>query len=118
MNIAAIEKSLIRIKTIETHLSRFDSDPLLIEDFEDNLLQLQIEYGQEMNEILFEIYDEHCEDDKIFPLIDYAKEGGVNVEAEDFPGVNAILKLKPKPLRFELEHPKGEYREVVWSLAS
>ncbi len=118
MNFSAIEKSLIKIKIIEAHLSTFESDPLLTEDFQETLMHLQMEYGYQMNEILFEIYDEHCEDDRIHPFVDYVKGGGVMVEADDFPGVNACLKLKAKPLRFELEDPQNTYTQVVWSRAS
>lgn len=118
MNLKAIEKSLIKIRTIEAHLSMFESDPLLAEDYEETMIQLQIQCGNELNEILFEIYDEHCEDDRVRPLRDYVNSEGIMVEAEDFPGVNACLKLKTMPLRFELEHPEDGYTEVVWSIAS
>ena len=118
MNYTAIEKSLIKVRAIERHLSMFEGDPLLTEDYEETLLQLQMQYGHEMSEILFEIYDEHCEDDRVHPFMDYAKSEGIMVEAEDFPGVQACLKLKTTPLRFELEHPEKTYKEVVWSLAS
>lgn len=118
MDYAAIEKSLIKIRTIETHLTLFESDPLLTEDYEETMYQLQVQYGHEMGEILFEIYDEHCEDDRIHPFVDYIKGSGIMVEADDFPGVRACLKLKTMPLRFELEHPNKEYSETVWSMAS
>lgn len=118
MNFAIIEKSLVKIKTIESHLSFYESDPLLVEDFQETIMLLQIQFGHEMNEILFEIYDEHCEDDRIYPFVDYARREGIMVESEDFPGVNACLKLKTMPLRFELEHPDKAYSEIVWSMAS
>lgn len=118
MNATAIEKTLIKLKTIEKHLNSYEHDPLLVEDYHESITQLQMQYGHEMNEILFSIYDEYCEDDPIRPFTDYIHREGVEVEADDFPGVKAHLILNTHPLRFELQHPKGEYKQVVWSLAS
>lgn len=100
------------------HIELVESDPLLLEDYEGQLKELKIQYGQYLNDVLFDIYDEYCEDDSCPELTEFLKNPNVVVHPEDFPNATAILSLKVHPLRFLLSDVDHTHEEVIWKNAS
>lgn len=106
-----------KIVSIRTHLDLYENDPLLMESFEEYYLQLKNEYGAFLQSLLFDVYDEYCEDNEVAEIEHYFNLEGVEVEAEDVPGVYANLRIKANPLRLELKARHDEFKEIVWAAA-
>ena len=117
MRINELNRLINQIFTIKTHIDLYEGDPELLESYEGHLRQLKLRHGQYLDELLFEIYDEHCEDSEIMDFAKYLSQDGVNVEAEDFPGVKASLTLRPNPLRFILSDTEQQHQEIIWKAA-
>lgn len=109
-----MSKLINKIYTIKSHLEMHESDPLLIESYNDYYHQLKQQHGHYLNELLFGIYDEHCSDDEVREISDYLSPVGVAVEAYDLPGIHARLHLKPEPLRITLTDVKFNQVEILW----
>lgn len=116
MNTKLLEKTIHKLLVTRKHIEMHESDPLLEEDFKESLSDLKNQYGQYLNDVLFDIYDEYCEDDPCPDIEEFLKTQKVNVHPEDFGGT-ALLELKTAPLRFELSDPKQKITQVVWSAA-
>ena len=117
MNTKLLERTIHRLLITRNHIDMYESDPLLKEDFEETLFELKRQYGQYLNDVLFDIYDEYCEDDPCPDIEEFIKSREVLVHPEDFPGQTAQLELKTSPLRFVFSDPKRKVSEVVWSAA-
>ena len=117
MNLLELNKLVEKITTIQDHLSRYERDPLLTDSLHHYLEVIHFTYGAYLDDLLFEVYDEYCEDNQIQPIERYLTPEGVAVEADDFPGVRYQLKLKAFPLRFELENQVIGNQEIVWKAA-
>lgn len=112
-----LEKKIGQLRLIKSHLDLHECDPLLAEDYEETVQELNQEYGGTMNEILFDLYDEYFEDDEIQPFLNYLTDHGVKVDGEDFPGIQVRLSLKLSPLRFEVIRETDSHQEVIWQAA-
>lgn len=118
MNIAELEKSLAKLMLTKHHIESVGTDPLLIEDYEGQLQDLKLQYGRYLDDLLFDIYDDYCEDDPCPELTEFLKNPSVVVHPEDFPNETAILSMLIHPLRFQLSDPDHTYEEVIWKIAS
>ena len=118
MNTLALEKSLAKLMLTRRHIETVGTDPLLIEDYEGQLYDLKVQYGPYLNDLLFDIYDDYCEDDPCPELMEFLKNPHVIVHPEDFPNETAILSLLVNPLRFQLSDLNHTYEEVIWKNAS
>lgn len=124
MHIKNLNSVIVRLlgmkKTLQGRMSDMEREDLLTElqSWEQILI---MEYGEWLEEILSQVYDEYCPDDEVVSPISYLYGSnllsgdspvGVEVHADDFPGVQARLVLLPDPVRLELynEH----FREVIW----
>lgn len=117
MNTNTLEKSLQKLLIIKSHISLFESDPLLLEEFHHELQQLKITYGSFLNEILFTIYDEYCEDDPCPDILEFLLAPSNEVHPEDVPGEHAFLVIKTQPLRIEMQSSEQSTIEVMWQAA-
>ncbi len=117
MNTQELNKLILKALQLRSQIEMYQNDPSLLESYEQSFNQLKLKYGQYLEEILFEIYDEHCADSPVENLEKYLSTNGVEVEADDFPGVKAQLQLKTEPLRFVLHNPQTTYEETVWKAA-
>lgn len=113
MEDSKLSRLLSKIRTIKTHLDLIGTDPLLQESYDDEIYQLKRRYGGYLSDLIFEVYDDVCSDCEIQDLEAYLSKEGVLVEADDFPGVQARLKMKINPLRFELVSPDEKIQEIV-----
>ena len=118
MNPTELEKSIAKLLLTKRHIELVETDPLLIEEFEGQLQNLRIQHGQYLNDLLFDIYDEYCEDDPCPDFAEFLKNPNVVVHPEDFPQETALLSLQVHPLRFELSDLEHTHEEVVWLNAS
>ncbi len=114
MEVNAINQLINKIYTIKSHLEMHENDPLLVESYHDYYQQLKQQHGHYLNELLFDIYDEYCADDEVRELSEYLSPGGVEIEADDFPGIHAKLFMKPEPLRITIKDVKFNFEEVLW----
>jgi len=117
MNTQELDKLILKAVQLRSQIEMYQSDPILVKSYEKSFSQLKMKYGQYLEEILFEIYDEHCADSQVENLESYLSVQGVEVEADDFPGVKAKLQIRTAPLRFVLLNPQATYEEVVWKAA-
>lgn len=117
MDLYELNRLIEKIATIQGHLSKNENDPLLLENLQNHIALVNARYGIYLNDLLFEVYDEYCEDNEVQSIDRYLSPEGVPVEADDFPGVQYRLKLKAFPLRFELENKEMGNYEVVWRAA-
>lgn len=88
-----------------------EDNRLFMETLKMHLSHLNAKYGIFLTEMLFEIYDEYCEDGNMEELENYLGPKGVPIEIPNHPGETYTLKLKPYPLQFVLEN--GEKSESV-----
>lgn len=97
----------------------------LLEDF-------QSDYGWYIEEALFNVHDEYCPDNEVLKPISYlashyesgrgnggsvydvGNQEGIDVEADDFPGIKARLVLVPGPTRLVLQGQVEPFKETVW----
>lgn len=105
---------------------RYDELEEEIHNIEDDIME---NYGQYLEEKLYEVHDEFCPDSEILMPIAYipnkvTKQGseyktdfsqGVFVEADDFSEKDTKLVLLPNPLRIVIQ-VNPERKEVVWSV--
>lgn len=114
MNSVQLEESLTRLLLTKRHIEMYEKDPLLVEDFEEGLQELQMQHGQYLNDLLFDIYDEYCEDDPCPDFIDFLKSETVVVHPKGFPNEKAHLSLLTAPFRFKLSDPYHNYEQIIW----
>ncbi len=107
-----LEQTIIKLRTIKNNVDLNANNPSLSEDYEEALKDLGRRYGQTLNDTLFDIYDEYCEDDEIQPIVEYLADEGVEVQAYDLPDASASVSLKTSPLRFEFESRDHSYKQV------
>lgn len=93
-------KKIIQMKE---QLRKAENTPLIVETLSMYIYHLNEKYGIYLNEMLFEIYDEYCEDGNMENLESYLNPEGVPIEIINKPGKIFALKLKPFPLRFVIE---------------
>ncbi len=114
METKAMNKLVNKIFTIKRHLEMHEQDPLLIESYHEYYDQLKQKHGHYLKELMFDIYDEYCSDNEMQDLSDYLSPKGVEVEADDFPGIHSKLFIKPEPLRIVISDVQFSYEEVLW----
>ncbi len=112
-----LEKKITRLLITAKHIQMHGVDPLLTEDFEDQLYELKIKYGQYLNDILFDIYDEYCEDDDCPDIIEFLTSDKVAVHPDELFLSDAFLEMKTNPLRIELSGNNDQFHEVLWKVA-
>lgn len=123
---------LVEIKVREASLISIpDRHPLADKVFNRKVNHFNDKYCQEMERIIFEIYDELCPDDEVKPIGDYVANHytkysgiydvphneGVIVHLDDFSFTTGRLVLLPDPARIVLQNPDTKHREVLWSAA-
>lgn len=106
-----------KISTIQNQLTATESDSPEREKLHQYLEKIQYAYGRYLDDMLFEVYDEFCEDNQMQAIEKYLTPEGVPVDADDFPGVRYFLKLKANPLRFELVNKEIGNQKVIWRAA-
>ncbi len=88
-------------------------------------------YQLDMEQVMFDIYDELCPDDEIRPISEYLAsqyierpngfdvpfDEGVLVHLDDFAFKEGRLVLIPDPARIILQSPETYHREVLWQAA-
>lgn len=117
IDITRLEKKINKLLITAQHIRMHESDPLLLEDFEDELYDLKFKYGQFLNDVLFEVYDEYCEDDSCPDIIEFLKSNKVLVHPDELFIGEAFLQIKTQPLRIELHSSDKAYQEVLWKVA-
>ncbi|MGB3467604.1 MAG: hypothetical protein WBA74_20120 [Cyclobacteriaceae bacterium] len=117
MEAKPIDKLVNRVYVIQHHLETHENDPLLVESYQEYYDKLKERYGYYLSEKLFEIYDEHCSDNEIQDIKSYLSREGVNVEADDFPGIKAKLFLKTEPLRIVMSNPDFKNERILWKVS-
>lgn len=122
MNLEGFEKQeldrlVAKFTAIKRHLESNEKDPLLEETYEEYLSLIQEKYGRYLDDVLFDIHDEYCEDFEVKDIEAYVSLEGVEVYAEDFPGVKAKLFLKANPLRCVMASLDRPYEEEIWRAA-
>ena len=114
------------LQGVDTLSKEFERGETLIRQLEK---AFQREYGAYLHDVLFEVHDEFCSDNEVLLPIAYMASSylkasgstyevstteGVQVDADDFPGISARLVLMPNPIRLELRGQKADFKEVVW----
>ncbi len=117
IDITTLEKKIARLFFTAKHIQLHDIDPLLNEDFEHQLQELKQNYGQYLNDILFDIYDDYCEDDECPDIIEFLTSNVVTVHPDDVLSGEAFLQMKTDPLRIELYDSTNQFKEVLWKVA-
>lgn len=102
-----------KIAQLKEQLHSQPGTPLAIETLSMYIFHLNQKYGIFLNELLFELYDEYCEDGQMEALDSYLNPEGVPIEIVNEPGETFYLKLKPFPLRFVLEQDERSVRLKV-----
>lgn len=128
MNIENLDQAFVEL--IEKKVSFLDSKtPASTPDIHER--NFFAEFGDQISEILFNVYDEYCPDNEVMPLHHYLAQGyrlvngqyevdrqqGVPVEADDFPGVYGRLVLMPSPTRLVLMSSVSDLSEIVWQFS-
>ena len=136
MNISKLNQAFNTIVKKQVELNSLDINDRFYASVQHELDQLksefQKEYGAFLHEAIFEVHDEYCSDNEVLLPIAYIASNylksnddqrydlsgweGVEVEVDDFPGVNAKLVLMPDPIRLELRGDDGTFKEVVWEI--
>lgn len=116
-NTAKLNSLVRQVSVAQSHLTHHESDPLLEETCRDCFEEIDAEYQYYLNDVLWNIYDEYCEDFQVENIENYLHPSGVNVESEDLPGVKAKLKIKPSPLRIVATNEMITNEEVLWQVA-
>ncbi len=135
MNIDNLNDAFVEIAEKKIDLLRFDpNDPqydILLKEIHDLEESFLDKYGSFIEEALFNVHDEYCPDnDVLLPVAymasqylkkkngstayDVENDQGIQVDADDFPGIKARLVLIPGPTRLILQGEKAEFRETVW----
>ena len=124
--------NLVEIKERAHQLMRVPDHKQLIEKLLARLdKSFDEKYSFSMENVMFEIYDELCPDDKMRPIAEYIadqyikKPGGydaplnqgVVVHLDDFSFKEGRLLLLPDPARIVLQNEETSHREVVWQAA-
>lgn len=117
METKALEKKLSRLLMTAKHIHLHDSDPLLVEDFEEELTELKLKYGRFLNDILFDLYDECYEDDYCPDIIEFLKTNHVTVFPDELFKGEAFMEMKTQPLRIEILSEDKNYQMVLWKVA-
>jgi len=117
MKTTQLEKSIQKVLELRNLIEMQESDPMLQQNFENELQKLKMDYSQYLNDVLFDIYDEYCEDDPCPCIEEFLKSKMVYIHPEDFPTQNALLEIKTSTLRFEITDPNRKIKEVVWEAA-
>ncbi|WP_421895114.1 hypothetical protein [Marinoscillum sp.] len=117
MDFSALEQAIQKLLQAKRHLDGHPTDQSLIDDFEEKLFQFKMNYGQYLNDILFDIYDEYCEDDPCPDVMDFFRAREVPVHPDDVLNGHALLEIKTQPLRFEMSDPEHRLSEVIWKAA-
>jgi hypothetical protein len=127
--IAVIEKR-IQLNSLTYDDTKYDAVEEELHDLEDDFID---EFGNELEEVLQEVHNEHCSDSDVLSPIaylgkTYIKNGvnddgslayGVNynegalVEADKFPNKEARLVILPSPVRIFLMIGQ-KYEHEVW----
>ena len=138
MNIENLNQAFAEIAEKKSKLSQTESGSeernLLAREISVLEDDFRLEYGSYLEEVLFNVYDEYCSDDQVQSLTSYfadtyqihskgtnlnfdvADDEGVEVHAEDFPGIQARLVLVPNPVRLILQGTREPFREVLWKM--
>ncbi len=87
-------------------------------------------FGNYLEEIIFNVHDEYCPDNKILKPLAYIADQyikkndriylapadqGVLVQCEDYPNIPTRLVLEPNPVKLILHSQDSNLREIVWS---
>lgn len=76
--------------------------------------QIKSQFGDFLQEKLFEIYDDYFSDDEIKPLEQYLITDGVEVESDELDDLKSKLAIKPFPLRFEATGVHKQRKQIIW----
>ncbi|MEM6829737.1 MAG: hypothetical protein AAF551_04415 [Bacteroidota bacterium] len=114
MDIVKLNKLVGKLSLVKSHLDTAETDPLLMEAYEECRSELEAEFGGYLEQLLWETHDEFCEDFEVQNIEAYVSAQGVDIEAEDFPGMDARLHLKAEPLRMMMADRKARYEEELW----
>jgi hypothetical protein len=116
MDITALDKALLELtkkrdelKSIDYNDPRYDELEEKLHDMEDDFLD---KFGDDLEQVLQHVHDNHCTDSDVLLPIAYLGQGA-QVEVDQYPGKEARLILEANPPRFVLRVGK-ESNQVVW----
>lgn len=113
MDLNKLNNLIEKVRSIDT----FKATARKKEELEGCLKEIKLNYGSFLLDKLFDIYDSHFSENVMMALESYIMPEGVQVDGV-FEGGSALqLKLKPYPLRFELEARTQDFRSIIWSAA-
>ncbi|MEQ8582316.1 MAG: hypothetical protein RIC30_01740 [Marinoscillum sp.] len=134
MNIKNLNQAFVEIAEKKNQLFRFAKEGSSYHDLQEEVKRLeedfQMTFGAYIEEALFNVHDEYCPDNEVLKPLSYLashyepKQGtevydvdpeeGIEVEADDFPGIKAKLVLVPGPTRLVLQGLNADFKETVW----
>lgn len=134
MNIRNLNQAFIEIAEKKNLLKQCKKGDYRYNSLNQEIVNLeekfQYAYGAYIEEALFNVHDEFCPDNEVLKPASYmasnyfqgdgpnqfdvAQNEGINVEADDFPGIRAKLVLVPGPTRLVLQGQTIPFKETVW----
>ena len=123
---------LVEIKVKEGSPNRFKEHLVNVKKVWDQMAsKFNKKYSRNMENIMFEIYDELCPDDEIKPISEYLADHyveelgiydapfdeGVVVHLDDYSFEVGRIVLLPDPARIVLQNPETFHREILWQAA-